>query len=135
MSGRNETSWRAVGPNSDSALDHIRLPGEVTEAHVSGLVSAFDARIAANRSFAVVLELDDQIAMSAALRRTFARALVDRRAGLLARCRGIAIVARTPMAVGVHTAIRWLVDASSPERLFASGLDAETWARKQLGGS
>jgi hypothetical protein len=104
----------------------------VGETDVAALLVAFDERLRRQERFAVVIELDDALAMAAAVRRKLAVALEERSASTQQHCAAIAIVARTPAALGVHTAIRWLTDAPCPERVFAAGIDAEAWARGRL---
>lgn len=134
MGERPDSGWRgAIAPRGDGGLTRLRLPRDVTETHVTNLLAGLDGLLLMQQPFAVVLELDDELVMSAALRRTLARSLADRRTGIRARCAAMAIVARTPTALGVHTALRWLAEASCPERVFGSAVDAETWARGLCG--
>lgn len=118
----------------DASLHSVRLPASVGETDVASFLVALDARLERKERFALVIELDDALAMSAAVRRKLAVALEERNAASKVHCAAIAIVARTPAALGVHTAIRWLTDAPCPERVFSVGVDAEAWARGRLAG-
>ncbi len=115
-----------------SKLARHRVPAKITEAQVDSLVGALDGLLARQEPFAIVIELDDEVGMTAPLRRKLALALDERARAIESHCASIAFVARTPTAIGAHTAIRWLAPAACPERVFASVADAEGWARSQL---
>lgn len=129
---------RAAGARTHSdapsgpPISRHRVPANVTEAHVDALLVALDALLARDERFALVIELDDAVGMTAALRRKVAVALDERSGGLRRRCVGLAFVARTPTALGAHTAIRWLTPAACAERVFASVTDADSWTRARF---
>jgi len=115
-----------------SKLARHRVPAKINEAQVDALVSALDALLVREEPFAIVIELDDEVGMTAPLRRKLALALDQRARAIEAHCAGLAFVARTPTATGAHTAIRWLAPTACPERVFTSVAEAEAWARGHL---
>lgn len=111
-----------------------RTPAVVRETHIVQLLKRIDESLDRREAHAMVWELDDEIDMSAAHRKSLADGLNSREGELGRYCRAIAVIARTAHARGVHTALRWLAPAACPERVFDNGRDAELWARSRIGG-
>lgn len=124
------TDARATGRVAKVARH--RIPAKMSESQIDALTSALDALLVRNEPFAVVVEIDDEVGLTAPLRRKLAMGLEHRADGLRAHCVALAFIARTPTATGAHTAIRWLTPAVCPERVFIASLDAENWARTKL---
>ena len=109
-----------------------RAPAAMREADVNAMILAIDDLLRRREPHAIVLELDDAIDLPAVLRRKLAEQLTTRHDALVRYCRALSVIARTPNARGVLTALRWLVPAPSAERTFTNHLEAEQWALAQL---
>jgi hypothetical protein len=123
---RLETGYRV--DNSRWPITVHKTPKVMGEPEVNTMIAALDEAVRRREAFAMVLDLDDELELAPTLRRKLGQLLEARNTPLGRYCKGIAVVARTPHARGVHTALRWLVAAACPERSFASAREAEPWA-------
>lgn len=132
MSGSSTVRSSSPSEAQPSSFARHRVPASVTESHVDGLLAALDRLLDRDAPFAIVVELDDAIGITAPLRRKLAVALDARSASMRKHCAALAFVAKTPGALGVHTALRWLTPAACSERVFMSSLEADEWAKARL---
>ncbi len=130
---RAETGYRV--DNARWPVSVHKTPKAMGEADVSTMIAALDEAVRRREAFALVLDLDDELELAPTLRRKLGQLLEARNAPLARYCKGIAVVARTPHARGVHTALRWLVAAPCPERSFPSSREAEPWALAAAAGT
>lgn len=118
--------------NSRWPISYHRSAALVRDTDITEMLARIDDAIRRREAHVMVLELDDAIEVSAASRRSLAEQLRAREDSLARYCRGIAVVARTPGARGVHTALRWLAPSPCPERAFESAPEAERWLSSLL---
>jgi hypothetical protein len=104
----------------------------MADREITSIIASLDKLLAQSGPHLVICEIDDEANATAAARRSFARALADRAEAIGKSVRAFAVVARTPAAQGLHTALRWMTPSPCPERRFVSSVEAEDWARSQL---
>jgi hypothetical protein len=121
--------------NSRWPISFHRTPAVVHGTDIVEMLKRIDDSLKRRESHAIVWELDDEVEISAAHRKSLADGLNARESELVRYCRAFAIVARTAHARGVHTALRWLTPSVCPERTFDNPRDAENWAMGRVGGA
>lgn len=120
--------------NSRWPIAFHRTPSVVRGTDIAELLKCIDESLRRREPHVIVWELDDEVDISAAHRKTLADGLNAREGEFVRYCRAFAIIARTAHARGVHTALRWLTPAVCPEHMFDNQRDAEHWAMGRLGG-
>lgn len=88
------------------------------------------------RTFAVLLDLREASLIDAAARRRFADFLDAERERIACQVAAVAVVADSPLHVGVARAVTWLTASPAPFEIFLGDVErAAAWARAELGAA
>jgi hypothetical protein len=109
----------------------VTPPAELTDEALASLLQGLEACLARGSPYVLIFDLSHSGVPNAVQRAALATHIRKNKSRSQRWVQGIAVIAPSPLVRGMLTAILWLETLAVPHEVFATSIEARSWARLQ----